>query len=210
VNGLNASGFSAEEGWHEGRGGGSNAAADDLAVTGRADWTIVPGLTLGASVYAGGAGQGAEDTSGHTVDARARLVEAHAQWRWRGLSLRALAARTRLTDVSRLNDSLGLAGDESVGERMRGYYAEAAFDLFTLRDASKQSLAPFVRYESFDTQSQVPSGFQRNPENNGVLWTAGIAWKPIPQVVVTLDHENGDNAAGTGTDRTNLGLGFIF
>ena len=58
VNGLNAAGYSADEGIREGRQEGSEALAKSWAFAGRVDFTAVPGLLVGASVFTGDAGQG--------------------------------------------------------------------------------------------------------------------------------------------------------
>jgi hypothetical protein len=56
VNGMNALGFDTS-GIRNGRQSGSEALAEDLAFVGRLDWTPMPELLLGASVYAGDSGQ---------------------------------------------------------------------------------------------------------------------------------------------------------
>src|SRR5258706_73695 len=72
------------------------------------------------------------------------------------------------------------------------------------------STAPYVRYEHAATQRGAAAGFERNPENDRKIFTAGVAWKPIPQTVFKIDWENVNNAAHTGNDRFNVSLGYIF
>jgi hypothetical protein len=38
----------------------------------------------------------------------------------------------------------------------------------------------------------------------------GISYKPIPRVVVKADYQDYKNEAGTGLDRVNLALGYVF
>jgi len=80
------------------------------------------------------------------------------------------------------------------------------------RDAAdtEQSLIPFVRYEAFDTQQGVPSGFVRDGANDVQVKTIGLSWKPITHVVVKADYQDFDNRAGSGVDQWNVLLGFIF
>ena len=40
--------------------------------------------------------------------------------------------------------------------------------------------------------------------------TCGIAYKPIPNIVIKADHQEYSNDAGTGVDRFNLALGYLF
>jgi cell division protein FtsB len=207
VNGLDSAGIEAEEPLHEARQGGSQASAEDFAVTGRLDFTGVPGLLVGASGYAGGSAQGRE-SDGRSFDGRVTLVDAHAEWRWRGIQARALGAWGSIGDAAEINRANGLSGDESVPERFTGAYLEAGFDVLFGR--SSASLVPFARWEQYDTQDEVPSGFARNPANDVRLWTFGVQYRPIPQVVVKLDYQDAHDEARTGVDQWNLALGWLF
>ena len=64
-----------------------------------------------------------------------------------------------------------------------------------------------MRYEEWDTQASVPDGFARNPENDVTQWTAGVVFKPIPQVVLKLDGQWRRNAARTGVNQLNVAIG---
>src|SRR4029453_8116241 len=92
VNGLNAAGYTADEGIREGRQEGSEALAKSWAFAGRADFIGVPGLLVGAWVFSGDAGQGQLPPSGLKVSALTTVFDVHADWRWRGLWLRGLYA----------------------------------------------------------------------------------------------------------------------
>jgi hypothetical protein len=207
--GLDASGFSAAKGIREGRQEGSESSAESLAWVGRLDWTATPGLVAGASLYYGDSGQGIRSAGGRELGVATRIAEAHVDWKSRGFSLRGLFADVALDDVADLNAALGLAGSESIGERQRGYYLEAGYDLLARR-GGRQSLTPFARWESYDTQDRVPAGYARDAANDVDVLTLGLAWKPIDQVVFKADWTNVDNGAGTGVDQLNLALGWVF
>lgn len=208
INGFDASGFEAEEGLHEGKQDGSRAAAEDFAWVGRLDYGPVPGLLVGASAYLGDAGQGLEDAQGR-IGLRTVIYEGHAEWRWRGLELRALGVRAELDDVARLDRALGLTGSESVGDRLGGWYLQAGYNLLAPRGGRRQ-LIPYARWEELDTQASVPAGFARDPANETRSLTLGLAFKPIDQIVVKADYQDYHNEAGTGLDRVNVALGYIF
>ena len=72
------------------------------------------------------------------------------------------------------------------------------------------SLTPFARYEAWDTQAAVPDGYARNPENDVTQWTAGVVFKPIPEIVLKLDGQWRRNAARTGVNQLNVALGYEF
>jgi hypothetical protein len=206
---LDGSEFSAG-GIRGGRQKGSKSTAEDLALSGRVDWNVAPGLLLGAGFFGGDTGQGIKDADLEEIEARTVLIEAHAEWKWRGLELRGLYARTRIDDVERLNTALGLTDSSSIGERQSGWYAQAGFDLLTLFGSIDQSLLPFVRHEAYDTQEEVPDGFLRDPTRDVTVTTVGVSWRPIVNVVVKADYQDFDNRSGSGTDQYNLALGFIF
>ncbi len=209
LNGLDSEGYSAE-GIREGRQEGSLAKAEDLALTGRLDFVGVNGLLAGASFFTGCSGQGRATASGDAPCGRTTVWDVHADFRWRGLSLRALVAGSTISEAAALSELNGLSGDEGIGSRQRGWYAEAGFDVLTLVPRTRLSLTPFVRYEEWDTQAAVPDGYARNPENDASQWTAGVVFKPIPQVVVKLDGQWRRNAARTGVNQLNVALGYEF
>jgi hypothetical protein len=208
VNGLDGRAFSAR-GLRGGRQKGAFAKAEDLAWVGRLDYTGTPGFLAGVSAYVGDSGQGFTQ-NGVTPDAGTSILEGHVEWRWRGLELRGLYAQAEIDDAGELNRALGLTGAASVGERLSGGYVQAAFDVFSVWGSGSQKLRPFVRYESYDTQDEVPTGYARNPANAIETLTLGVAWQPIDQVVFKLDFEDHDNDAGTGVDQLNLALGYVF
>jgi len=209
LNSLNSEGYTAE-GIREGRQEGSLAKAHDFALTGRLDFVGVNGLLAGASFFTGCSGQGRTTASGETVCGRTTVWDLHADLRWRGLSLRALVAGSTIADAAAINELNGFSGDEGVGSRQRGWYAEAGFDVLTLVPRTRLSLTPFVRYEEWNTQAAVPAGFSSDPRNDASQWTAGVGFKPIPQVVVKIDGQWRKNAADTGINQFNVALGYEF
>ena len=208
VDGLDAAGFSGSDPLREGRQGGSNARAEDFAVTGRLDFVGVPGLLVGASGYTGDSAQGRR-LPGRGFDARVSLLDAHAEWRWRGIQARALTARGSIGDAAEVNALDGRSGTHSVPKRFIGSYVEAGYDVLFPRGGAA-SLVPFARWERFDTQDAVPAGFAADPANDVRLWTFGLQYRPIPQIVVKLDYQDARNRARTGVDQWNLALGWLF
>src|SRR5262249_42403051 len=120
--------------------------------------------------------------------------------------------RGTIRDVGEIDSAQGIlpGSDQSVGESLNGWYLEAGADLLAIRNRSRQSLVPFVRYERFDTQASVPDGFLRDPSLDQSIGTVGISWKPIPQVVLKADYQDRDRRSGDGVDEFHVGLGWIF
>ena len=56
---------------------------------------------------------------------------------------------------------MSAAPEDTIAEDMFGFYAEAAYDVLPLvLPETTQYLAPFFRYEIFDTQDDVPDGLR--------------------------------------------------
>jgi hypothetical protein len=202
VNGFDATGFD-DAGLRGGRQNGSEALAEDLAFVGRVDWTDTPGLLAGGSLYHGNAGQ---DTAG-LGDTSVSIYELHGEWRWRGLRTRALVAHAEVDDVTELDAFLGVGPNESVGEELSGGYVEAGYDVASLfDDGGSLAVTPFARYETFDTQDEVPAGFGADPANDVDVLTLGVDVKPNDQIVFKVDFQDFDD----GEDRVNLSLGYVF
>jgi hypothetical protein len=209
VNGLDAAGFTAS-GLRGGRQKGSKAKAEEFAWVGRVDYTGLPGILAGISAYTGNSAQDLVDIKAGPIDVDTTILEGHVEYRRHGLHLRVLGVRVELDGVSDLNTALELTGMDSVGERMEGLYLEAGFDLFTLGRTRKGSLTPFVRWEQYNTQDTVPTGFMSNPANDVESVTTGIAYKPLEQIVFKVDYQNVDTNAGNGIDQFNVAVGYIF
>jgi len=208
VNGLDGSKFTAA-GIRGARQKGALAKAEDLAWVGRLDWTATPGLVAGVSFYTGDSGQGLT-SGGAAIAARTTLTETHLDWRYRGLQVRALAVRTRIDDVAEVNTALGLNGASSIGERQEGAYAELGYDVLRLLGGRRGALVPFARFEAYDTQKRVPAGWSRSAATDVEVVTLGVSFKPIDQLVVKVDWQDVDNAAGSGVDQINVALGYVF
>jgi hypothetical protein len=204
VNGFDAAGFSAT-GVRGGRQKGGLALAEDFALVGRVDYQGTRDLLAGLSAYHGNAGQ---DQAGFE-DTPVTLVDLHADWRPRSWRLRALGVYGRIDDVEELNLAQGFVGSQSVGSEQQGYYLEAGYDL-RLTLGTSGSLVPFVRYEDYDTQAEVPDGFSVNPANDRNNWTLGVFWQPTTQVAFKFDYVAADNAANSAVDLWRLSVGYIF
>lgn len=212
VNGFNAAGFSSS-GIREGRQSGNRALAEDVAFVGRLDWTPRDGLLLGGSAYVGNSGQ--DQTSSSTgrslPTARLGIGELHAQWRSGGFQTRGVFSYSHLSDAGDLNRALGNAASSPIAEDMLGGYVELGYDLWDLFfEGDDESLVPFLRVEYVDTQHEVPSGYQADRNQAFWLYTAGLDFKPTPNVVLKLEYRNFDPRSGELPDELSLGLGFAF
>jgi len=208
VSGLSSAGINAS-GIRGGRQSGARSQSEDFGITGRLDFTGVPGLLAGASFFTGESGQGAT-VSGATLGGRVNLYDLHVQYERRGLQLRALAAFGSVGDAALINAANTLTGARSVGTDQFGWYVQAAYDVATLRPSTTWSVTPFVRYECLDTQDGVPAGFQDDPATARNSLTAGLGVKPISNVVLKADFQRYRNDGRSGVNQWNLAVGYLF
>ena len=204
---LEGAKFSASSGLRGGRQDGSKAIAEDLGLTGRLDYSGVPGLVVGVSTFHGGSGQG-EEVNGSEVSGNVTTFDLHADFEWRGLELRGLWAGVNVSDA----EDLSVLTGETIGSRMEGWYLSAGYDVFNGTSIDGHRLIPFVRYEEYDTQDAVAPSLLPTVtgENDREQITYGISYLPIPNIAVKVDYQDIDNAAGSGVDQFNVGVGFFF
>jgi len=204
---LNALEFNADEGIREGRQKGSRANVRNFATTGRAEYVGIPGLTVGASFWTG-------DSSFEAprLDATVHIGEADARYQRDRLELRAQFAQVAIRDAGRLNDAIqGLTGiSPNVARALRGFYAEAGYRVWN--QGSPRDLVAFVRYENFDTQYRMPSGFQRLPQFDRDAIVAGATYYPDPDIALKFDYVRlrSQSQIVRNTNTVNVGLGWWF
>ncbi len=204
VSGLDSKGFTAKDGIRKGRTNGGDAPNEKFAWVGRLEYIGVPGLSLGTSVYHGGANQ--DPTS--DVDIDVTLLEGDIKYTRSGLDFQAMYAQI---DIDNPDKIVG----QTVGEKIAGWNVELAYHLSALDPDTQQDLVPFVRWESFNTQEATPAAaYAADPANDRKVFTVGLAYYPIPDVVVKADLETWEDADNNDTGeekrRFNLGLGYQF
>ena len=208
VNGLDASKFTSD-GISEGRGGGSNAKAENFGYVARLDYdpAVLPGITVGGSAYVGNSGQN-QSFAGQKVNAFTQLYETHVQWKYRSLEFRSLGSWGFINDAGALSS---VANGTTIGSQNYGWYSEAGYDVLPMFwENTTQYLAPFFRYERLNTMSKAPAGYVVDLTKDWEIFQVGLQYKPIPNVVIKADYRNYVAKQGLLPDDFNLGFGFIF
>ncbi len=179
------------------------AAAGDLSGFLALNYTGVPGLRLGVSVFSGDSAQGQPGFDNNRVT----LWEAHARWNPGNWDLSALYSRGHISNTAPIN--LTFVGNPAlIPESFFGWYVEAAYRA-TLRN--EWMLAPFARYELFNTASSyaaLGAGLTPDPLDDEKVLTAGLNLEIARGVVLKLDYLHFDR--DDENDRFDLGVGYQF
>jgi phosphate-selective porin len=192
------------------------AKAHDASLWGRLNWLGVPGLNIGAAFFAGKIGQDTSrqfdgDSNFPADNARLLLGEAHARWQSGPWDLSALYARGTISDTQALN--LGFLGQPTpVPKSFWGGYAQGAWRAL---EWNRSSLAPFLRYEEFNTgasYAEQPQGLGTPALPTQRVWTAGMNYYLNPNVVFKIDYQNFryDDVVLNYGNRFDLGIGYQF
>ncbi len=190
LTGFDAAAFGdlASTGLRSGRQNGSEAGADNLALTARADWHAIPGLTLGASFWSGDSNQ--DPTS--NVSADTSIQEVHGRWLRGPLELKGLWVQAEVD---------GAIAHGSTSEELNGWYLEAAWDLFAGR--GQDSLSPFIRVGGMDLAADSLA------DTDQKILVGGVGWQPRDELIFKLNGKHTSSATGD-TLTWEIGLGWIF
>jgi hypothetical protein len=207
LNGLRASGFSADEGIREGRQEGQDATFANPSLTGRLEYGR-PGLKLGTSFWYGGTAEQNPAIGTGAFDAPMFLVAADARYDIGAFQFRGEVANVHIGDAELIHAAYATG----VASRITGGYLEGAVNLLQfLAPASMQRLNAFVRHEHYDTQADVPTGVTDDPANARRYTTFGLTYKPVWNVAFKGDYQLRRNAAGTGEGEVlRFGVGYQF
>jgi len=219
--------FKDTSGIRSGRGELNNRTWNNLAVTGRLEKMLVPGLNVGASFYAGNTahGQLRDNRKGFLF-----LSEADVQYRKGAFEMNSSIANISIEDTAELNRFAADEGTQSgaIGERIFGWNIQAGVHLLQLAGKStKHDLIAHAMYESIDTQADLDSSCTATKVGAKKRDCAvdhkaardivhfGMTYKPIPAVAFKLDHKiiqyaydvpNGGDKQGS----THLGIAYMY
>ncbi|TLY50387.1 MAG: hypothetical protein E6K53_10610 [Gammaproteobacteria bacterium] len=185
------------------------AKARDPSIYAAANWQGVPGLLLGGGVFTGKIGQG--QTAPPVEKSRLTLGEVHARWQPGPFDLSALYVRGEISHTQDANLTF-LGQPTPVPKEFWGGYVQGAWRAVQWGEST---LAPFLRYEAFNTASAYaaqPQGLGAMPLPTERVWTAGLNYFLNSNVVFKFDYQhfnNADEELGYGK-RFNLGVGYQF
>jgi len=165
----------------------AKAKAENLAYTGRINYTAIPGLELAATLqYQTDITQGGSNFEAPIDTADATLLEAHAIYQVNDFTVRALYARWDING----DEAKELGRDEQTG-----WYVEPAYKL-------NEKIGVFARYAEYDNNAG-------NSDSTAVKSTSvGVNYYLHENVVLKADYE--DLGGSKDSQGFNLGFGYQF
>ncbi len=173
-----------------GRQKGSQASAENGAVTGQLTWSGMPGVQLGLTA------QYQDDVTQGAVDTSATLIEAHADTQFAfgpgKIGFRGLYARWDLDSAA----ARAIGRDEQ-----EGWYVEPSYRF----PVWYGELGFFGRYSEWDNNAG------NSADSEFAQTQIGANYWPVPDVVFKIDYQFDDAPSGSNEDsRLNVGLGYQF
>jgi len=194
-------------GIRNGRQKGANAIAENFALTARLDYEFMPGSLIGASIFSGGTTQG--KVAG--ANGQFTMIDLHSRIQMGQLEIKGVYVESTLGDADLINTAKGTTGTASVGSKQIGSYLEIGYDVLPfLFKGTEQALIPFVRFESLNTQAEVPSNGTISPANSSTYTIYGMSYLPISNISLKLTYENETKGDGKGQDLISFASGYLF
>jgi hypothetical protein len=212
VNGLDATGFSAEAAVADGHQEAMLAHARDFGAVGRLTYEPILATVFGLSGYYATSGNILRSAVGSVP---VGLVEADARTRYRGFTARAELAFLFIGDTAALNAVFAAETPPPpslpVAKRSQGGYLEAGYDLLRLvAPGTEQSVTVFGRYAYVNTQASVAAGLTPDQTLIRHVFTAGLVYRPIPHIALKGDYRRHEFGAGDGFNELAAGLAWMF
>jgi len=210
--------FKDTSGIRSGRGQINKRCFENVAATGRVEWPMLaPGLSAGASFFAGNTTQGKIDEGGFMG-----LLEGDINYRKGWFEMNSTIVNITIEDAAEINQFAQAEGTASgaVGDRIFGMNIQTAIHIPQLMGKqTKQDWIAHAMYESIDTQASLSSclATAAGATNCAVdgkasrdIVTFGITYKPIPAVALKLDRTTWWYGNETSKYTTNIGVAYMY
>lgn len=223
VAGLNANGFDRDTWVASGKQGFFEV--DNFTspgYVGRLNYEGVPGLKVGGSFYycrdAGSNSDKPQDYA--SIDkVPVRIYTGDVQYRNKFVVFRGNLVYGNLGNsaaLSRLNNRLSNSSPYSrltpIAKNAVSYGGEIGFNLRSIcKDNPKVPVIyPFVRYEYYNPQEKGEAGQTMELRDKVSMWTAGLNWFALPNLVVKADYSARQIGGGSYNSENEFSLGIAY
>ena len=201
--------FKASSGIRSGRLLPNHAIAEDIALTGRVEFSnLFPGFQLGGSFYTGETTHSSLEQGGRTT-----VLEADIKYRLKWFEMNASFANIHVGNAAEITNVLP-AANGNIASNILGYNIQAGIHWPQLlgKSTSHDVITHFM-YEFIDTQNQMAVGLSQETDKDGEtdVYTAGVTWVPTTtNVSLKMDYTHQRFLDGTSTDQVNFGMAYMF
>lgn len=203
-----------KDGLRKGRQKGAESTFTSPSLSAKVDYYGIKGLNIGLSGYFGKT----QSSAFNGLDKDDDLAENYADSTRIGVSMIGLDLRYKFdalrlkgqyihSFLSNTDEYNNVADGADLGEQMMGYYIEAGYDLL---HGKEQALIPFVRYENYNTQHKMASGYTANKAYDRQDLFVGLSYHLAKGAVVKFDYQNSKDGNDVKTHFLNFGVGVWF
>lgn len=194
-------------------------SADSFAYAARLDYgPDFPYRKIGASVYYGDSSKNRKKTDKLTVDAGVLIWDIHGVWESETWTIRALYLRGYLQnseDIATANASLAGAAKPGafapLGKEAEIGFLEVGYNIQNLMPTLiPNRLDVFGRYDTVDPMKETQGAIYRDPRFRETSWTAGINYKPRPEIVAKLQYSQIKSGLDEIPTQSEIMAGFGF
>lgn len=222
MTGLNANGFDRKT-W-AGSGKTSIFEYDNFtspAYVARVDYRGVPGLRVGGSWYfCNNIGANADKPTTYTSygDIPVRIYTVDAQYINRFLTFRGNCIFGNLGKSDKLSQANLNLGNNSpytravpIAKKAVSYGTELGLNLQGIAGTPKcPALYPFARYEYYNPQEEVIARQGADDREKVSMWTAGLNWKALPNLVFKADYTTRKIGGGKYNSENEFAIGVAY
>ena len=223
VAGLNANGFDRNSWVASGKQG--IFEVDNFtspAYVGRLNYQGVPGLRVGASIYyCADAGANADKYQTYSSIGKipVRIYTADAQYKNRFVTARANLVYGDLGNSAKLSAANVKLSNKSPYSRVTpiakhavSYAAEAGVNLSAFFPEGNRVpvIYPFARYEYYNSQEGGEAGQTMDKRCQVGMWTAGLNWFALPNLVVKADYSTRRIGGGRYNSENEFAIGIAY
>lgn len=217
VNGLDPNGFSSTN-WIK---GGKQSVFETAVMTspafaGRLEYAGFKNLRLGVSGYFNNTAKNAsKPEKTKSIKAPVSIGTFDAQYLTKNFTLRANAIYGNLGSslaLSQINKGISSATGyprTPVAKHATTYSIEMGYNVMSLFKC-KEKLVPFLRYEYYNSAQQVEDGMAQMPINKRDVYTFGLNYYLLPNLVVKADYAMRKLNRGAFHDENTFGLAVAY
>ena len=150
------------------------------------------------------------------ADGNMTLLEADIKYRWNWFDMNASIVNIDIDDSAALNTFCNTAGNGNdcaggIAENNFGYNVQAGIHLPQLIGwKTAHDIVPHFMFERVRTQDEMDGSAPDKSRNRNAVYTFGVAYLPIPEVSLKIDHTVTKLENNQSDDQFNIGIAYMY